>query len=71
MLPWHSKNYLVSWDDLYKISKKLESELDLDNDFSYFCPKQDNLLGLSSLQGKDKEQLLFRIYTKLVDKLPT
>jgi hypothetical protein len=30
-----------------------------------FCPKQDNLLGLSSLQGKDKEQLLFRIYTKL------
>ena len=70
-LPWHSKNYLVSWDDLYKIGKKLESELDLDNDFSYFCPKQDNLLGLSSLQGKDKEQLLFRIYTKLVDKLPT
>lgn len=69
-LPWHSKNFLVSWDDLLTISKKLCSKLNFDNNFSYFCPKQDNLLGLSSLEGKKQLISLFRLYTRLVDKLP-
>lgn len=67
-IPWHNKNYLASWDDLLSISKKLSSKLDIK--FCYFCPKQDNLLGLSSIQSKQHLSSLFRFYIKLVDKLP-
>ena len=69
-LPWHAKNFLVSYDDLLVIGKEVSSKLDLNNNFSYFCPKQSNLLGLSSLEGNKKLVSLYRLYVSLIDKLP-
>ena len=70
-IPWHRKNYLVSWNDIFKICKRINSKTNPSVSFSYFCPKQDNLLGLSSFERRNNLKTIFRIYTKFVDSMPT
>ena len=69
-LPWHKENYLVSYDDLQTIGNGISSKSGMSGSYSYYHPKQGNLLGLTSLEGRRKLVAMYRLYVGLIDMLP-